>query len=193
MRFLNESIARRANAEDGVTGRFWEGRYKSQALVDEGAVLACMTYVDLNPIRAGIADRLEASDYTSIQQRLSTARHEGTAESSPVLQPLMNPFGSNGDRIIECLSISPEEYVALARWVAAAAGTMGKASTRVPSSMASPLQRLGLRSEAWPASVLQFGRRFRLVAGAPKLLMSRAQQLGQFWIQGITAAGLMYR
>ena len=69
MRVLNESIARQANAEDRVTGRFWEGRFKSQALLDEQAVLTAMAYVDLNPIRAGIADTPERSDYTSVAER----------------------------------------------------------------------------------------------------------------------------
>ena len=70
MRCLNQTIARKANLEDKCTGKFWESRFTSQALKTEEALLSCMAYVDLNPIRAGIENSLETSSYTSIQERI---------------------------------------------------------------------------------------------------------------------------
>jgi REP element-mobilizing transposase RayT len=73
---LNEFIARAANKEDQVKGRFWESRFKCQALLDEAAIAACMVYVDLNPIRAGLAETPETSDFTSIQERIRAWQRE---------------------------------------------------------------------------------------------------------------------
>jgi REP element-mobilizing transposase RayT len=73
---LNEFISRAANKEDRVKGRFWEARFKCQALLDEAAIASCMVYVDLNPIRAGVAGTPEESDFTSIQERIRAWRKE---------------------------------------------------------------------------------------------------------------------
>jgi len=84
MRCLVEPIARRANREDSCKGRFWEGRYKCQVLCDERAILAAMAYVDLNPIRAGMANRLESSAYTSVATRVAEAATNPALLTAPL-------------------------------------------------------------------------------------------------------------
>lgn len=102
MRCLNEPIARMANSEDHCTGRFWEGRFKSQALLDARAVLACMAYVDLNPIRAAIAKTPEQSNYTSVQERIL---HPGVS--------FLRPFAQQDENGIPC---DLKDYLELVDW-----------------------------------------------------------------------------
>ena len=72
MRCTAENIARRSNLEDNVTGHFWEGRFKSQLILDEAGLLACAAYVDLNPIRAALAETPETSDFTGVKDRIDS-------------------------------------------------------------------------------------------------------------------------
>jgi len=143
MRCLNEAIARRANKEDGCTGHFWEGRFRSQALLDEAALLTCMSYVDLNPIRAGMAASLGESDFTSIQQRLKDAARQLFAggdgqDTKPhrSRRPELAAFARSGAGDLERdLPIGFEQYVELL----AATGTAGF-PTRCGRSVPAPLR-----------------------------------------------------
>ena len=83
MRVLNESIARMANREDGVKGRFWQGRFKSQAILDEAALVAVMAYVDMNPLRAGMVERVEDGEHTSLRARLDNVADTRPARELP--------------------------------------------------------------------------------------------------------------
>ena len=112
MRCLNEHLAREANKEDGCKGRFWEGRYKSQALLDEAALLTCMAYVDLNPVRAKMAETPEASDYTSIQERAEKASGDSARKQVPHLKPLRSQ-GQNPDTAIP---FALSSYLELVDW-----------------------------------------------------------------------------
>ncbi len=69
MRLLSQNIAQRANREDCEVGKFFQARYRAVRLLDETAILACAAYVDLNPIRAALAETIEESDFTSAQKR----------------------------------------------------------------------------------------------------------------------------
>ena len=84
MRLLCQQIATRANLEDQEIGKFFQSRYKAVRLLDEQALLACAAYVDLNPIRAELAQTLETSDYTSAQRRIQALQAEAVAQPASV-------------------------------------------------------------------------------------------------------------
>lgn len=112
MRLINEPIARQANAGDQCSGKFWEDRFKSQALCDEKALAACMAYVDLNPIRAKIADTPEASEHTSVKQRCEHFINNAQAQPNRLMPFVGNPR----EPIPEGLPFALKDYLELVDW-----------------------------------------------------------------------------
>ncbi|MGL4250934.1 MAG: transposase [Aeromonas sp.] len=169
MRLLNENLARQANQEDGCKGHFWEGRFKSQALLTESALLACMAYVDLNPIRAMLADRPEQSDYTSIKQRLDKDH------DSDVLPPLLLPFVNKGTP--DGLHYAFADYLVLVDWTGRAIRADKRGS--IPAGLAPILQRLGLDEARWLRQVALFQRPGIRVVGDWEHCQQFARHCGQ--------------
>ncbi len=181
MRILNEHIAREANKEDNVTGRFWEGRFKSQALLDEQALITCMAYVDLNPVRAGIVDTPEASDYTSIQERIQKAMLKQ--------QCTLLSFQEKGNSDAEKQKVIPfelSEYIALVDWSGRAILHNKRGS--IPESTPPILIRLGIDDKDWINHIRYFERQFPTVAGCMDKLQQLAEQTSRRWIKGMGSA-----
>jgi len=91
IRLACQTVARRANREDEVDGRFFAKRFDCKRLETVGDVLACSIYVDLNGIRAGMAETPEASRYTSAYDRIRARwdrvrRQMGSGEEIPTEQ-----------------------------------------------------------------------------------------------------------
>lgn len=186
MRFINEPMARFANGEDGCTGRFWEGRFTSQALLDESAVLTCMAYVDLNPVRAGVSRSVEDSPHTSIRVRVRALK-----EKSPprVRDELLAPIGVQAHHNSSGIPLT--QYLALLDWT-------GRAIREdkpgvIPAAAPPLLSRLGLQEDAWVSHVTHYGRLYYRALGHVARLKAFAKRLGQDWLKGVTAAAALYK
>jgi len=178
MRCLNEYIARKANTEDKCTGRFWEGRFKSQALLDEQAILSCMVYVDLNPIRADIYQSLESSEYTSVKQRIDQIK----GKSSPPQSIKLAQFIA-GSPTKDGIAFSLTDYLELADWT----GRCVRIDKRgaIPSGTPKLLNQLGLDNETWLETVKAFSSDFHSFIGPEDKLQMLCQKQKKKWLQGI--------
>ena len=203
MRCLNEYIARRANREDHCKGRFWEGRFKSQALLDESAVLACMAYVDLNPVRAGLALTPETSEFASVFDRIAgrqmrhcqapsastktaAAANRISAETQP--DQWLVPFATyvSSEKPQGFLPITEDEYL---RLIDCSGRLMieGKKGS-IPDHLNPILDRLSVDAGYWLTTVQSFGGLFQRVVGRHKSIKAAAHQAGQKWLKGLQAA-----
>ena len=213
MRGMNETIARMANEEDNCTGRFWEGRFKSQALLDEVALLSCMAYVDLNPVRAAMEEDVMLSDYTSIQQRLfdvlkyksnknaderrlvKRVKKQVVLKQSQRLNtlpeaPLMPFDGSSHISVNVALPFTREDYFQLVD----ATGHVIREDKRgyIPERIQPILLRLGIESNQWLAHVKNFGRSYGDCAGSQTALRDFATRNERCWSKGVGASRAIY-
>ena len=172
MKILKERIAKRANREDGTTGHFWEGRFKSVALLDQAALLSAMVYVDLNPIRAGIATVPEDSLHTSIHERIQ-ARLTGTAPTPTRLVAIEDCI------IGEALAnkrLTLETYLELVD----ATGRVIIAGKRgaIPAHLRPILERLDLDHDNWAYAMGQTARMLGTAIGSAAARTREAARRG---------------
>ncbi|MET0081126.1 MAG: transposase [Candidatus Thiodiazotropha lotti] len=197
MRYLNETVARRANEEDECTGRFWEGRFKSQALLDDAALLTCMSYVDLNPIRAGIADTPENSDYTSIQERIryyhkTLSRADNRANAQMSSPKGLYPF-IGGEQQLKGLGLifSLPDYLELTDWAGRA--IREDKSSFIPTELAPILERFNIDPDAWLDSVKNYSKNYFTVVGTRESSKKFSFALKRKWFCLTRSSQLLYR
>jgi hypothetical protein len=179
MRCLNAPIARAANREDDVTGRFWEGRFKSEALLDERALAACMVYVDLNPIRSKLADSPESSANTSIQRRIQISQQETNTQPIELL-----PFAGNPRKNMpEGIPFRYTDCLELVDWT----GRIQRYDKRgaIPANLPAILIRLNINPKHWTYLAKDFESPFKSLVGCVHNVKQAYEQLGKHWVQGI--------
>jgi len=181
MRCLNEFIARKANKEDNCTGRYWEGRFKSQALLDENALLTCMAYVDLNPIRAKMHDSVEESEYTSVFERIHNKSHHAEKKNT-AYKPLVRFIGADHQCSPQGIMFTLLDYLELVDWT----GRMMCDEKRGSISAEAPvlLGVLGLNSDTWFMLANDFGKTYHGAVGSLEELALFAEHTGKNWISG---------
>jgi REP element-mobilizing transposase RayT len=183
MRCLNEPIARQANQEDKCTGRFWEGRFKSQALLDEQALISCMAYVDLNPVRATLASTPETSDHTSIQQRIMNS------DNHTLLRLQDEPEGS-AEFLEHRIPLGLTEYLELLDW-AGRALVDGK-SGKIKNSEPAILDRLSINPSAM-VDFLTIRPELPIRAlGSVEKLRTMACSVGLKYLHGVSLAKRLF-
>ncbi len=182
MRCLNENIARLSNKEDECQGRFWEGRFKSQALLDEGAVLSAMAYVDLNPIRSKIAATPEESEFTSIYDRIEHFKND--AQNTP--PDSLMPFEDNIKADLPHINIRFYDYLELVD-VTGRVLREGKPG-KILDNYAPILDRLGLTSAGWLTIVKNLEKYFFYALGSEANLLNFGKNKGRSTPKGMRVA-----
>ncbi len=191
MRILNEAVAREANAEDGCTGRFWEGRFKSQALLDEAALMACMAYVDLNPIRAKMAATPEKSDHTSIKKRCEKAEESSNPNHINQQEKSLYPFvGNPKQNQPEGIQMKLSDYLELVD----STGRVLRKDKRgaISASAEKILDRLDVDEDQWLEMTSNFEGCFSSFVGGESSLRMACENLHYQRPPGLATCKLMF-
>jgi REP element-mobilizing transposase RayT len=190
MRHLNEHLARRANGEDDCTGRFWEGRFKSQALLDEAGLLTAMAYVDLNPIRAGIAKTPEEAEFTSIYERIQRMNPKNTEKRIDAPSVKLRRFSDQAQNKKTAIPYTSIDYLQLVDWSGRSIreGKRGQIDAKLPPI----LSRLSIDPEVWQLAMARKGTILGRAMGRLDLMRLHAATLGQAWIHGLKRSERMY-
>ncbi|MGQ7845492.1 transposase [Granulosicoccus sp. 3-233] len=176
MRCVKEPLARQANKEDGCKGRFWEGRFHSQALLDARALVACMTYVDLNPLRANLGKFPESDPFTSLHQRAAAVAPDNAAPQA-LHSGLMHIDAHAEHTASITLPFNTLEYLELVD-IAARHDRPDKKGTL--NTHAQPvLERLGISKSAWQDLEICFKKHFHVLVGCSDSLKNACRILGQ--------------
>ena len=206
MRCLNEKIARTANEEDECSGRFWEGRFKSQALLDEAALLSAMVYVDLNPIRAGISNTPEESEFTSIYERIEyiskqlkltkqTSNKKLKRQRAEVYDRLnqpqdLVPFANISEAQNHAINVKLSEYLELVDYTGRVIREDKQAGV-IPEHLSPILTRLQFEPNHWVSFVKTLETRFSHAVGSEIMLINFGKQR-KGSLKGISQAKKVY-
>ena len=169
-----------------TTGRFWEGRFKSQALLDEAALAACMAYVDLNPIRATLAKTPESSDHTSIKQRISKAKATHSPNHVHQQSKALMPFAGNPRKDMpKGLPFQLTDYIELVEWT----GRIIREDKHgaINASLPPILERLNIDVKHWNYMTQNFESRFKGLVGSAFKLKQVCKQIGLQRTPGLAA------
>jgi REP element-mobilizing transposase RayT len=192
MRILNEAIAREANIEDDCTGRFWEGRFKSQALLDEAALMACMAYVDLNPVRAGMAKTPEESDHTSVKKRCEKAQKSIAPNQISQQEKTLYPFVGNPKKDQpEGIQMRLSDYLELID----STGRVLRNDKRgaISTGTENILNRLDIDEDQWLEMASNFEGCFNSFVGGESSLRMACENLHYQRPPGLATCKLMFR
>jgi hypothetical protein len=200
MGFLCENVGRRANNEEKRKGHFWQARFRCRECTDQNAVLVCGIYVDLNLIRAGEADSLESSRYTSIFQRLQARNQpqdalnradgwlgELTWDPSHALDA-SRAYRSRTGRRASDLGILPIKLDDYVRLLQTTLELLQSGRKTIPADMEALLARLDIQSEAWLATVDRYDELFTCAVGSPAGMAEVARRMQVRSLKGAAAS-----